>query len=169
LAYFIERTNSTNDEDYLLYVWKTYWEVPWPHPTYWYNGGGANVCIDLRWKSIKQLVSIAISKINLEENFISYDLTKFVEFLYKNNFITESTYNLFMYWTEDEKLIKLTKTWLSMSLVQKLDDANQIDNLNFDNNGNLVWNDAFNNYVDNLDDFEKFEITRYVFDNSQNN
>lgn len=163
LAYFREKSNSTNDEEYLLYVWKTYWEVPWPNPTYWYNGDGTNVYIDLRWKSIKQLVSIAISKINLEENFISYDLTKFVEFLYKNNFITESTYNLFMYWTEDEKLIKLTKTWLSMSLIQKLDDANQINNLSFDNNGNLVWNKAFNNYINSLDDFDKFEITRYIF------
>ena len=168
LAYFLERANSTNYEDHLLYVWQPYWEVPRPHPTQWYENG-SNVYIDLQWKEIRDLVSIAILKIYLEENFISYDLTKFVEFLYKNNFINESTYNLFMYWTEDENLIKLTKTWLSMSLVQKLDDANQINNLSFDINGNLVWNEAFNNYVDNLDDFDKFEVTRYVFGNSQNN
>ncbi len=74
----------------------------------------------------------------MEENFISYDLTKFIEFLYKNNFIDNTTYNLFIYGTEDENLIKLTKTGLSMSLVQKLQDANQIQNLSFDNNGNLI-------------------------------
>ena len=87
--------------------------------------------------------------------------------MYKNNFIDNTTYNLFIYGTEDENLIKLTKTGLSMSLVQKLQDANQIQNLSFDNNGNLIWNELFYNYLNGLDDFEQFEINRYIFNYSQ--
>lgn len=162
LAYFIEKSNCIMKKDRLLYVWKTYWEEPWPDNSNWYN-----VYVDLRWKTKKDLVNLAISKINLEENFISYDLTKFIEFLYKNNFINNTTYNLFIYGTEDENLIKLTKTGLSMSLVQKLQDANQIQNLSFDNNGNLIWNELFYNYLNGLDDFEQFEINRYIFNYSQ--
>jgi len=53
--------------------------------------------VDLRGKSKKELVNITIRKLKVEEDFISFHLTKFIEFLHKYDFISESIYNEFMY------------------------------------------------------------------------
>lgn len=150
-----------NDDPH-LYVWEQFGEVDYSYSTWRYNETHIKLYVDLRGKSKKELVNITIRKLKVEEDFISFHLTKFIEFLHKYDFISESIYNEFMYWTNEEDEIKLIKYWLSLPLIARLKRDNQIGNLEFDINNNLTGNEEFQSYLEIMDDFEKFEIQRYL-------
>lgn len=155
------RTRILSNDVY-LYVWEQFWELEYPYPTEWYDRSYKKLYIDLTEKNRKELVNLTIRKLKIEEDFISFHLTKFIEFLYKYDFISELVYSQFMYWTNEEDEIKLIKYWLSLPLITRLKRDNQIGNLEFDINNNLTGNEEFQNYLETMDDFEKFEIQRYL-------
>ena len=47
-------------------------------------------------------------------------------------------------------------------MIARLKTDNQISNLEFDINNNLTGNEEFQKYLETMDDFEKFEIQRYL-------
>ena len=155
------RTRILSNDVY-LYVWEQFWELEYPYPTEWYDRSYKKLYIDLTKKNRKELVNLTIRKLKVEEDFIAFHLTKFIEFLYKYDFISELVYSQFMYWTNEEDEIKLIKYWLSLPLITRLKRDNQIVNLEFDINNNLTGNEEFQNYLETMDDFEKFEIQRYL-------
>ncbi|PZM85764.1 MAG: DNA helicase [candidate division SR1 bacterium] len=148
--------------DVYLYVGEQFGELEYPYPTEGYDRSYKKLYINLREKSKKELVNITIHKLKVEEDFVSFHLTKFIEFLYKYAFIPESVYNEFMYGTNEEDEIKLIRYGLSLPLIAKLKRDNQISNLEFDINNNLIGNEEFQSYLETMDDFEKFEIQRYL-------
>lgn len=160
LSYYADKLE--NKKDPYLYVWEQFGEVNYSYLTWEYKQSYVKLYVDLREKSKKELVNITIRKLKVEEDFISFHLTKFIEFLYKYDFISELVYNEFMYWTNEEDEIKLIKYWLSLPLIARLKTDNQIGNLEFDINNNLTGNEEFQNYLETMDDFEKFEIQRYL-------
>ena len=160
LSYYADKLE--NKKDPYLYVWEQFGEVNYSYLTWEYNESYVKLYVDLRGKNKKELVNITIRKLKVEEDFISFHLTKFIEFLYKYDFISEFVYNEFIYWTNEEDEIKLIKYWLSLPLVARLKTDNQIGNLEFDINNNLTGNEEFQNYLGTMDDFEKFEIQRYL-------
>lgn len=82
--------------------------------------------------------------------------------LFKVGLINEDDYNEFVYGTKDYKKLNLIKKGVSISLVNKLNDDNQLENIKMDQYNNLVANDNLYEYINKLDDYEKFEIKKYL-------
>ncbi|MEA2006539.1 MAG: hypothetical protein U9O20_00045 [Patescibacteria group bacterium] len=122
------------------------------------------VYVNLQEESLEEgrFVNIAIRKIKIEEDFISYTLTSFIEAMFDFGLISLEEYNLYIYGTEDLKEIALTQTGLGMNLISRLKQVGQLDNLEPDDFGNLKANEKFIKYKESLDDFYRFEIDRYL-------
>lgn len=139
-----------------MYFGSSYGEVD-------YNNLGYNkIYIDLRSKNDDELINLAVVKLKMEEDFISFKLNKLLVMLYDYNLIDSDDYNLYIYGTTDEKKIALTKYGLNISLISRLVDDDQLSNLGFDEYNNLIANQEFNAFLENADDFYKFEIKRFL-------
>jgi hypothetical protein len=127
-----------------------------------YSQGRFNVYVNLSSKTDKELVNLAIVKLQMEDSFISFTLTKFIEMLYVYELISEQDYNLYIYGTEERKNIDLIKFGLSGNLITRLEDAGQLENISFDSNGNIRVNKIFHEFKESIDDFYRFEIDRFL-------
>lgn len=158
--YFKTRVNLSDSKDRKFYFWESYWDVVYDSESY--PNSVHKVYVDVKWKSDKELINLAVVKIKLEENFISFKLNKFIVFLYDYKLISEEEYNTYVYWTNNKEIINLINGWLNSNLVKRLQNDRQLSNITFDKNGNLKWNDDFIKYKDNIDDFYKFELERCI-------
>lgn len=120
------------------------------------------VYVNLKTGSYTKLVNWAIVKIKIEEDFVSFKLNKLIVFLYEFRIISEDYYFKHVYGTADLRLIEFVRFGLNVSIVKKLDNDNQLENLVFDVNGNLTSNNAFSNYIANESELFQFEINKYL-------
>ncbi|MDP4085081.1 MAG: DEAD/DEAH box helicase [Bacillota bacterium] len=119
------------------------------------------VFVDLSTKNDAELINLAIIKLKIEDDFISYKLNRLIVVLYELNLITEEEYNDAIYGTNDNKKIDLLKTGLSFSLIARLQKDEQLKNINLDENNNLEVNVDFLEYKNNLNGFYQFEMEKY--------
>ena len=98
--------------------------------------------VDLGSKDDKTLLNLAIAKIKIEDDFISFKINSFVTVLFKLNLINEDEYNEFIYGTKELQKLNLIKKGVSISLVNKLNEDNQLDNIKMDQYNNLLANDS---------------------------
>lgn len=170
-----ERINSTyeyfnliqdDEEKSIFYIGQSYGEFC--KETKKYEKGKLNVYINLSEKKYHELINLAIVKLQMEDNFISYKLNKFVEMMYDYKLITDEEYNLHIYGTEEPKNINLIKFGLSSSLISRLDADEQLENLYIDDFGNLKCNEKFEIFLKGIDDFYKFQIEKFISQGSIN-
>ena len=145
--------------DSLMYIGESYGEQ-----TYAATGREAyrNVYIDLSRKTSRQLVNIAIVKLKMEEDFVSFKLRMFFQLMLDYSILSEEEYFEILYGTTDRKKIYLVKTGLTINLINRLENDNQLKNITFDRNGNLITNDLFSAYLKKADDFYRFELSRFL-------
>lgn len=147
------------DGDCLMYIGDSYGEQP-------YKSIGSeahhNVYIDLSKKTNRQLVNIAIIKMKIEEDFISYKLRMFFQMMLDYSILNEDEYYNILYGTTDRKKILLVKTGLTINLINKLEHDDQLVNISLDRNGNVVTNNLFGEYLNKADDFYRFELSRFL-------
>lgn len=155
--YFKARKQSSNS---YFYIGETYGEVEKLSEKY--DGRARKVYVDISKKSDADLINLVIVKLKLEDDFISYKLNKFVIALYDLDLIKQEEYNQIIYGTNDTRKISLIKTGLSINLITKLQDDEQLKNLNFDHNNNLIGNEIFIKYKNSLQGFYKFELDKYL-------
>lgn len=160
LKYFEKKSQSESDSH--LFIGSSFGEVVNPSPKYQNNEYLQEVYINLKGKSKQQLANIALVKIKLEEDFVSFKLKKLITFLYDFELISKEAYFLAVYGTTDEQVINLTRIGLGPSVTKLLIDNNQIDNISFDQNGNLISNDAFKAFLESQSELFKFEINKYI-------
>lgn len=153
---------SKNEEDSHLFIGSSFGEVANPSPKYQNNESLQEVYVNLYGKSKQQLANIALVKIKLEEDFVSFKLKKLITFLYDYELITKEAYFLAVYGTIDENLINLTRIGLGPSVTKVLRDNNQITNISFDQNGNLISNLTFKAFLESQSELFKFEINKYI-------
>lgn len=128
-----------------------------------YNPNGHNkVFVNLRGKTDKKLVNLAVVKLKMEEDFISFKLNKLIVMLYDYSLIDIDDYNLYIYGTTDENKIAMTKYGLNISLISRLSEDGQLKNLSFDLYNNLVANEEFMQFISKVDDFYRFEVSRFL-------
>lgn len=120
------------------------------------------VYVDLGNKDDKTLLNLAIAKIKIEDDFISFKINSFVTVLFKVGLIDEDDYNEFVYGTKEYKKLNLIKKGLSINLVNKLNEDNQLNNIKMDEYNNFLANDDLYEYINKLDDYERFEIEKYL-------
>lgn len=156
VAYFQRRIA---DGDSLMYIGESYGER-----AYVTTGRDAyhNVYIDLSRKSSRQLANIAIVKQKIEEDFVSFKLRMFFQLMLDYSILSEDEYYEILYGTTDRKKIYLVKTGLTINLINRLEKDNQLKNITFDRNGNLITNALFDIYLKGADDFYRFELSRFL-------
>ena len=151
--------NKAETKDPRLYIGSSYGECSKSTLTY---KGGKNVYIDLAKKDESELVNLAIVKLKIEEDFISYKLIKLIQFLHDFNIISDDYYNQYIYGTTDENVINLVRQGLGVNVAKKILDDNQVENLYWDKNGNLKATKKFVQYMNGLTPLTKFELERFL-------
>lgn len=119
--------------------------------------------VDLRQKTDREMLNLAIVKLKLEDDFLSYKFNKFVELLHEYELISDEEYNFTTYGTEDDFEIRLVKQGLPIHLVSKLTYDQQLENLTFDENNVVLCNSNFVEYYQTLDDFYQYQIDKYIY------
>lgn len=164
--YFKKKAKSN---DPLLFIGKTYGEIKRETPKYNHRDYKlSKVYIDLSkyhndlQTDEKKLINLAIVKLKIEEDFVSFKLNKLINFLLDFGLITEDEYNIHTYGTKDKNLIKLSKIGLNTSIINKLKEDNQYSNITYDDNGNLITKNNFLDYLDDQSELFKFEVKKYL-------
>lgn len=158
VEYFKERAASG---DSLLYFGESYGEEV--YETDQYPGVRAKkVYVDVARKDDKQLVNLAVVRLKIEDDFVSFVINKFIVMLYDYQLISPEEYNRYIYGTTDEKKIRLTKYGLSVGMVSRLEEDGQLGNLDFDEFNNLRASPEFEEFLATISDFYRFEIRRFV-------
>ena len=158
VKYFYEIKENTEPLKRKLYVGSTYGEVPYQET----SNTSRNNYVDLTNKSNEVIVNLAIVKLKMEDDFISFKLNKFIVMLFDFELISLNEYNLFVYGTDDIKNIALTKSGLTLSLIVKLENDNQIENIEFDRYNNLTSNKMFKDYLETINDLNRYEMNKYI-------
>lgn len=86
----------------------------------------------------------------------------FFQLMLDYSILSEDEYYEILYGTTDRKKIYLVKTGLTINLINRLEKDNQLQNITFDRNGNLVTNTLFDAYLKGADDFYRFELSRFL-------
>ncbi|MDY0193998.1 MAG: DEAD/DEAH box helicase [Aliarcobacter butzleri] len=159
--YFKEKANSS---DPYLFIGTTFGETKRLSNVYKSDEYLRDVYIDLsKYKdNNKKMINLSISKLKIEEDFVSFKLNKLINFLYDFGLITKSEYNLNTYGTDNEELINLTKIGLNVNIISKLKEDNQYENIKFTNIGNLEVNNQFKEYLNNQSELFKFEVNKFL-------
>ena len=156
VLYFQRRVN---EKDSLLYIGESYGEIP-------YSSIGKdshhNVYINLRLKSKQQMANIAIVKQKMEEDFVSYKLHMFFQLMFDYDLLNLEEYQQILYGTTDVKKLQLVKMGLTINVINRLDKDGQLNNISIDSNNNLYANDNFEKYKQGVDDFYRFELSKFL-------
>jgi hypothetical protein len=155
--YFKERAKSQNSK---LYFGPSYGEEA--RETRSYPGDPNKVYVDLANKNERQLVNLAVVKLKMEDDFVSFKINKFIVMLFDYGLISVDDYNRYIYGTTDEKKIQLTKYGLSVGMISRLEEDGQLNNLEFDEFNNLRSTPALEEFLLTVNDFYRFEIRRYI-------
>ncbi|MFJ2382557.1 DEAD/DEAH box helicase [Pseudomonas protegens] len=142
-----------------FFIGKSYGEIPKNNID---GTFGSNVYIDLSKKTDKELVNLALVKIKIESDFVSYRLNEYVKALYDLRLLTENEYNLHIYGTTKKKNSEFVKMGISGSLVNKLERDKQTANISISELGEIKYNKEFLGYVKSQDDLVQFEISKYI-------
>jgi hypothetical protein len=148
------------ESDALFYIGSEYGEIS--KETRYYENPLYNVYVNLSTKQDHELINLAIVKIKMEEDFISFKLHKLINLMLDFGSITKEEYNLTIHGTNDEKLLSLLKMGLSLNIIKKLSEDNQIKNIYLDKFNNIKFNDTFNKYKATVDDFYKFQLDKFI-------
>ncbi|MDH2648109.1 DEAD/DEAH box helicase [Acinetobacter baumannii] len=161
LKYFYSIREDIDDK--IFYVGRAYGEIEHPQEIYKTKKKySTKNYIDLSTKNHKELVNIALIKIKIESDFVSFSLNKFVNVLYELSLITQPEYNKFMYGNENRKFTEFVQLGLSSSLINFLIRENQIDNIFIDENGYLNYHNEFINFLHKQDDLVQFELSKFI-------
>ncbi|MDL5027827.1 DEAD/DEAH box helicase [Vibrio sp. TMPB1044] len=157
VKYFYSIRRSKTGKEF--FIGSSYGEIPKSSE---YDSYGNNVYIDLSQKSHKELVNIALVKIKIESDFVSYTLNEYVNILFELDLINEKEYELHIYGTTKKSNSEFIKIGLSGSLINKLDRDNQIVNLTINEFGIIEHNQKFRDYLVKQDDLIQFEVSKYI-------
>ena len=158
VKYFYSIKNQKSGREF--YIGASYGEIA--KDTGNSNTSGRLVYLNLNNKSQKELVNLALVKLKIESDFISYTLNQYVSLLKELELITEDEYDKFIYGTTSKRNTEFTKLGLSGSLIYKLEHDMQLKNIEIDALGHVKANAEFKNYLLKQDDLMQFEIHKYL-------
>ncbi|UPZ17806.1 DEAD/DEAH box helicase [Flavobacterium humidisoli] len=148
--------------DPFLYIGSSFGDTIRQSAVYTNSETQQEVYINLQDKNRQRLANIALIKIKLEEDFVSFKIKKLIAFLFDFNLISEKAYFLAVYGTADVNLINLTRIGLGPNIIRLLNENEQIKNIQFDDNGNLISNSDFKQFIRRQPELVQFEINKYV-------
>ncbi len=156
VSYFQTRVEKNN---MMFYFGESYGEKVYVSDEY---NGEKEVYVDLSEKNFEELVNLAIVKLKLEDDFVAYKLNKFIVMMYDFELISAAEYHEYVYGTIDQTKIGLSKIGLNVSLISRLERDGQLGNLVVDEFNNLRSTPEFDRFKDQINDFYRFEIDRFI-------
>lgn len=145
-----------NNKETLVYV-----DSKWGEET---RGGYVPLWVDIREKSTKQRVNLAIVRINDEQEFLDNVLFKFIDILYELEIIEIFFYYKIKYGTEDLRKIILMKNGVSYSLSHLLiDNYIQYIDINIEDEFfNISYQIVHDMLLNDENDIMMFEVKQHV-------
>lgn len=155
VATFVARIKNP-DKGNIVYLGKNLGELT--HP----QGGYEKLYVDLGTKSRSQLVNISIAKLKLEADFINYKLAMILQLMLDRGAISTDIYNFVIHGTTDTGKLRLMRLGMSAGIINRLESDEQLVNVTINSNNQIEVNELFKNYLEALDDFSKFEISKLI-------
>lgn len=115
IASFLRRWSERPDEP--VYVGTSWGDFPMG------DGSFRNMYVDMRTKSRKQQVTLAVARIKEEDDFIDYKLSRYIEVTYSLGLMSEGLHNRLLYGTNDSYLLALIKSGFSPELARLIRDT----------------------------------------------
>ncbi|KXT80414.1 DEAD/DEAH box helicase [Streptococcus oralis] len=159
-AYWQRLLESPTSTNCFVYVGKSFGEVPYQTAAY---KGNAKVYIDLRDHTGDKhfLYNTAIIKLQLDEEFVSYELMLLISTLKEFGIISQSQFDYFFYGTIEEHEIDILRLGISRTTYHALKESNQTENIVFDKFGNPRANQTLKDYIQTKKGIEKFELEQF--------
>lgn len=155
VASFITRRDNPEKSN-LIYLGTNLGEQP--HPT----GGFDRVYVDLTAKDNPALVNLSIGKLKLEGDFLHYKLAMVIQLLLDYQKISVDEYNFVIHGTTDTEKLKLMRLGMTSGMIGKIEADEQLENVVVNINNQIEVNQEFIEYLNQLDDFSKFEIMKII-------
>ncbi len=112
LCYYWNSLNKKEKE--YIYVGRSFGEIKR------YSTDIIPLYVNLNEKTNKEIINLAIIRVKEENDYVDYNLFKYIDFLYKIDLINKTEYNLIHYGTDDEIQIFFQKDGLSRDLSKLL-------------------------------------------------
>ena len=159
--YFSTKAFSSNPK---LFIGGTFGETTKESNKYKNQESLREVYVDLsKYKNNKsKLINLAVVKLKIEEDFVSFKLNKLINFLFDFKLITQDEYNLHTYGTTDINLLNLSKIGLNVNIINTLIKDSQFENIGINDYGNLEMKNDFSEYLSKQSELFKFEIRKYL-------
>ncbi len=154
---YFKHIKSSSNNDKCYYIGETFGEIK--HPTRYYENP-KDVYVNLNDKTDKDLINLSIIKVCLEEDFVNYKLNNYFNLMLDLNLITLDEYNETVMGTKNPDKIKLVNMGLSINLVNKLEEDEQLQNITYDSYGNLIRNEDINTYINSQDEYSRFKFDK---------
>lgn len=99
--------------------------------------GHQKLYVNMREKNDVQMINLAIAKIKEEQEFVDFNILKYLEILVELNLVDERFYNQVKYGTSNQEVICMLKNGFSMELARLLTDSYR-QSLEFDLEQDMV-------------------------------
>lgn len=128
-----------------------------------YNDSRAKVYVDIRdyLGRVDDLYNLAIIKLQVDDDFVDYEINLLVNTLKEFGIISEEQFNLFVYGTIENMDLKILQLGINKALYSKLKRDNQLSNIIFDEYNNPKANRELRNYIESKSGIDKFELDQF--------
>lgn len=158
----VEEQNSKNEEsEYLQYIGPQFGDKSYNSSDYYYSR--AKVYVDIRdyIDRIDDLYNLAIIKLQVDDDFVDYEVNLLVNTLKEFGIISEEQFNLFVFGTIENTELKVLQLGINKALYLKLKRDKQLSNVIFDEYNNPKANSDLRNYIESKSGIEKFELEQF--------
>jgi hypothetical protein len=159
IAYLVRYYKQEIDKGNTVhYFGKSYGKLPSPHNP----SKNHKEYLDLADVNDDELVNLAIVKLKMEDDFVSFKLNKVIVMLRDYEIISTEEFNELIYGTTDQRKIEMTKMGMSISLIKRLENDGLLPLFQFDEYGNLTVKKEFYKRKSEMSDLYFFEVNRFL-------
>lgn len=149
------KRKAETTHDY-LYVGRSFGEIN-------YQGLIDGECsyVDIRQKNNAELPALFLAKYKTEDDYLGFTLSRFVRVLFKTGHIDPEQYYMFLYGTSDKESVGLIQAGVPLSLITMLKERNLLNEIGFDQYGNISISAELRHFSNEVDDYTRFEIDQF--------
>ena len=122
-----------------------------------------NVYVDLNkyMNDEDNLYNLAIVKLQIDEEFVNYELMALLKLMVDAELITEEQLDEIIFGTVIEDELQVMKLGLSRTLYLKLKNDDMLGKIEFDSFGNIKCGEELRNYINSQKGIVRFELEQY--------
>lgn len=117
--------------------------------------------VDIREKNNAELPALFLAKYKVEDDYLGFTLSRFVRVLFKTGHIDLEQYYMFLYGTSDKESVELIQAGVPLSLITMLKERNLLNEIGFDQYGNISISAELRRFSNEVDDYTRFEIDQF--------